>query len=57
MQLLKVAEPLQDGVVNESDYDSAASESENSERDPESQVIVYFVSNFPTVDLEVKVSA
>ncbi|KPJ10828.1 Protein CASC3 [Papilio machaon] len=37
MQLLKVAEPLQDGVAIESDYDSAASESENSERDPETQ--------------------
>lgn len=47
MHLLKVAEPLQDGEPNESDYDSAGSDSEHSGRDPESQVCLYcFVCNF-----------
>lgn len=38
MQLLKVAECLQDGGQHESDYDSQGSDSERSDRDPESQV-------------------
>lgn len=38
MQLLKVADCFQDAGQAESDYDSAGSESDRSDRDPENQV-------------------
>lgn len=41
MQLLKVAENLQDGGQPESDYDSRGSDSEHSDREEESQVHIY----------------
>lgn len=43
MQLLKVADCFQDAGQAESDYDSAGSESDRSDRDPDNQVIFCFI--------------
>lgn len=45
MQLLKVADCLQDEGQPESDYESQGSDSDRSDRDPDNQVnkLVYFV--------------